>query len=127
MRIKLFCFLFLVGIGSQLHADFFDMETESDMSRIAGSFIGFYSENYDYLREHSADLKKCKEELFRSLSLNGSIFTTLYRLDPNGFRKNFFELRTNIIKDIARWKDQLGEPSFGLFISGVYYLQKVFF
>lgn len=127
MKTKLFCLVFLIGVGSWLRADFFDMENESDRHRIAESFIDFYNRNYDYLQSHSADLKQCKNDLFQILSSNGSIFITIYRLAPKQFRENFLKLRDDIINNTGKWREQLDSKSFDLFISGVYYLQKVFF
>ena len=127
MKTELFYFVLLISLGLQLRADFFDIETESDIRRIGGSFIDFYNKNYDFFQNHSTDLKKYKKDFFRNLSSNGSIFATLYGLDPNGFRRNFFELRKDIIENSDRWEKPLGKSSFELFISGVYYLQKVFF
>ena len=97
------------------------------MQRIAKSFIDFYGENYEYLQKHNANLKKCKNEFFEILSTNGSIFTKLYSLNPRVFCKNFSELKKNIIENRALWEKQLGEKSFYLFISGVFYLQQIFY
>ena len=129
MKIKLFIFTFLMSIGLQGYGDFFDIDTESDIHRIANTFISFYNDHYDCLQQYKASGFTRSDHSFTTLieelSANGSIFFRLYTKDKKRFRNDFLGLRKHILKTNNDLKIQLGDEKFQFFVSGVYYMQKV--
>lgn len=128
MNLKWFIFMFLMSIGSQSRGDFFDIDTEFNIHRIANTFIWFCTDYYEYLQNYKASGFKRDEnfkKLVQELSTSGCILVRLYTKDKKRFRNDFLTLKKYINRNSDTLKTQLGDKKYQVFHLGVYYLQQI--
>ena len=122
-KLLLFACFFIYGL-TRLQADLFLIENPNDIERVTNTFIYFYCQNHQELKNlKSQNFKKalCKKFL-QKLKFEHPENPLCHIEDKQQAKKNFFILKQYVKANANTIKDIIGEKKYNLFFNGLFYV-----